>query len=344
VRVTSASVTVAAVDRVVAVEDPVLRNLQITVAYGRMAADFSRLVDRSNLSWCGFGTWASEGVGGAIRHHQTDQSLVLRLMRAVRRCGYPEIARKAAAAFAEGNLSVFDHIGRAFAGFHEALTSPQAGAVDRFVAGLPRAEAPSAGTSVDLTVSPEVGLADGFGAYVQAGDMATDTAEGRARRAQLVFYGNLSLAYLEQARLQAPIEAAFTSVLGGCLAGRRAARQVAARLVTETMLELQLGDEELRPGRPLPDLDGRRFPAELLDLDPELFERFAAVLTPSDAHHARDADDWTSLRDRLRYTGAMMRSRQQAAGLFGRAPFSDEERELIDAGTVPTRLAAKDPG
>lgn len=74
----SVSVTVADVDRIVAVDDPVLRNLQLTVAYGRMAADFAELVDRDNLSWCGFGTWASEGVGASIRHHQTDQSIVLR--------------------------------------------------------------------------------------------------------------------------------------------------------------------------------------------------------------------------------------------------------------------------
>lgn len=340
----SVSVTVADVDRIVAVDDPVLRNLQITVAYGRMAADFAELVDRENLSWCGFGTWASEGVGASIRHHQTDQSIVLRAMRVIRRRGYPEIARTAAAAFADGNRSVFDHIGRGFAGFHEAITATEPGAMDRFFADLPGPERPRAGTTVDVAFHPDVGLADGFAAYREVLVTPAADAAGRSRRAQLVCLGNLCLAHVEQVRLQGPIEDAFSSVLGRCLAGRRAARAAAARLVTETILELRLGPEEFRPGRPMPDLDGRRFPADLVDLDPASFERFAEVVVPATARQAPDADDWTSLRDRLRYIGALMRSRQQAPALLGEMPFTEAEREQIEAGTVPDRLAARDPG
>ena len=69
--------------------------------------------------------------------------------------------------------------------------------------------------------------------------------------------------------------------------------------------------------------------SDAINLDPVLFERFTEVVAPPDARDAPDADDWTSLRDRLRYIGALMRSRQQAPDLLGQAPFTEAERELL---------------
>ena len=317
-------VTVNQVDAIVAEPDPVLRNLQISLAYGRMGADFAEQVDAVNLSWCGFGAWASEGVGRAIRHHQTDQSLVLRSFRWLAPTHYAEVAVVAAEAFAWGNRRVFEHIGRAFAGFHTAMHDDT---MDDFLAGLTVEEA----VDVDLVLHPPLGLPDAFRAYREAA-----TEDDPRRRAQLVAVANLAVAYVEQVRLQQPIEVAFEALLPGRLR-RPLTEKLMARLLTETTLTLPLGDEELRPGRRMRGLAGRTWPDDLRELDLDLFDRFREVT----AHDRPDADDWRSLKDRLRYIGALMRSRQQATALFDRLPFTPAEIDEIDAGRVPDGLTAK---
>lgn len=323
------TLTVRQVDEIVAQTDPVLRNLQISVAYGRLGEDFAKRVDDRNLSWCGFGTWASEGVGSAIRHHQTDKSRVLRCFRAAMPRHYAKVAVVAAAAFAEGNRLVFDDIGRAFARFHAAVDEGPA-AVDALLADLP-AEAPE---KVDLVLDPPVGLADAFRAYRAAAD-----EEDLGRRAQLVALANLHVAYVEQVRLQQPIVDAFGALLTGPFR-RGITDTLMARLLTETTLTLPLGAERIRPGRRMPRLLGRTWPDDLAVLDPALFAPFAAVL----ARDRPDADDWRSLKDRLRYIGALMRSRQQAPELFAERPFTPDQIAQIEAGVVPDELRAKDVG
>jgi hypothetical protein len=327
------TLTVSQVDSIAAETDPVLRNLAITVAYSRLATDFAERVDRRNLSWCTFGAWASEGVGGAIRHHHTDKTRVLRLLRGILPHRYPTIAENAAAAFARGNQSVFGHIGRAFAGFHEAVDDPAPGAMARFLATLPDEPATP---EVDVRFDPPVGLAAGFELY----DRARAATDERCR-AQLIAAANLRLACVEQTRLQEPIEAAFSCALSGRWARRHVARWLVARLFTETALSMRLGDEVVRPRSPLPDHDGRRWPADLVELDAALFEPFAAVLPAPGTSRAPDSKDWTSLRDRLRYTAALMRSRQQADELVGRCPFEPDVVADIDAGVVPASLTPK---
>jgi hypothetical protein len=319
--------TVNQVDAIVAEPDPVLRNLRISVAYGRMGTDFADRVDRRNLSWCGFGTWASEGVGRAIRHHQTDRSLVLRTFRRLAPRHYAGVAVVAADAFARGNCLVFDHIGRAFAGFHAAMDDARSVAMDDFLAALP-VEEPE---GVDLEMAPPLGLPDAFRAY-----LAAIGEDDPRRRAQLVALANLCVAYVEQVRLQEPIETAFASLLP---AGWRRphAEMVLARLLTETTLTLPLGDETVRPGRRMPRLEGRSWPADLTDLDADLFGRFGDLTS----NHRPEADDWRSLRDRLRYIGGLMRSRQQARGLFEERPFTSAQIDEIEAGQVPEALRPK---
>lgn len=327
-----ARVTVAMVDEIVAEPDPVLRNLLITVAYGRMAEDFAERVDAANLSWAAFGTWASEGVGGAIRHHQTDQSLVLRCLRRVMPRKYPVIAEVAADAFARGNRSVFDHIGRAFAGFHLAIDDEDPVTLRRFLARLPGVEEPAPEARVDLELDPPVGLSDGFGLYAEAaGELVP------RRRAQLIAAANLCLAYVEQVRLQEPVDTAFTSLLPGRRVRHPLVRYAVARLFTEGVLKLRIGDETFRPGRRLWPRRAPLRPPDLEPLDPALFGRFGRVVSRW-RWWGPDADDWRSLADRLRSIAALMASRQQATGLLRRRPFSEDQISLIDQGVVPADL------
>jgi hypothetical protein len=327
------SVSVEQVDEIVALDDAVLRNLKITLAYGRMGRDFAARVDDRNLSWCTFGTWASEGVGSAIRHHETDKSIPLRLLRAVRRSTYPTIARAAARAFAEGNQRVFDDIGRAFAAYFEALAveDDDPTAVPRFLADLPPFPT---GADIDLTLTPPPGLREGFDAYEQA--RRTDDPR---RRAELVCFANLCLAHVEQVRLQAPIVAAFGAVVPPSWLKKDHLTRLADRFVTEMILKIRIDGKRYRPGWRVPKRGGRRFPEDLTDLDVPLFAVFdrAGVMTGrrSDMPHA---NHWRSLRDRLTYIGALMRSLQQMRALIGPLPLTPGQIEAIDRGEVPPCL------
>jgi hypothetical protein len=320
-------VTIDEIDAIAALPDDRSeeRNLRITVAYADLASDFADLVDERNCNWCSFGTWASEGAGRAIRGEQTERSWLLRSMRRWHPA-YPHMVEIASLAFATGNRLVFEDIGRAFAEFHLALGEGDA-AVAAF---LDRLAPPVDLDTVDVAFDPPVGLRAGFEAYLEA------MAASGPRRAQLIFLANLCMAYVEQANVQAPLLDAFASIIPDLLKRHRGTRllaqRIAARVVTETTLELQIADEHFRPGRRLPALAGVLYPPDLVDLDPERFGRFELVL--SRGRRVPDADDWTSLRDRLRYIGALMRSRQQRPDLIRGCPFTPERRAEIRAGSL----------
>ena len=59
------TVEVEEVRRIAGLPDPVIRNLQITECYSRLAA---AIADRhAGANWCTFATWASRQAGGTIR-------------------------------------------------------------------------------------------------------------------------------------------------------------------------------------------------------------------------------------------------------------------------------------
>ncbi|TVL99981.1 MAG: hypothetical protein CV087_15775 [Candidatus Brocadia sp. WS118] len=62
------------VDRIAAIQDPIIRNLQITQCYHELSAV---LAERTRLSanWCTFATWASKQAGQTIRTEDLVRSL-----------------------------------------------------------------------------------------------------------------------------------------------------------------------------------------------------------------------------------------------------------------------------
>ena len=59
--------TVADVDRIAALADPVLRNLQITQCYCELSRAFAARTGGAPANWCTFATWASKQAGQTIR-------------------------------------------------------------------------------------------------------------------------------------------------------------------------------------------------------------------------------------------------------------------------------------
>src|SRR3990172_5182182 len=66
--------TVAEVDRIASLADPVIRNLQITQCYHELSA---ALAERTGLSanWCTFAAWASRQAGQTIRKEDLVRAL-----------------------------------------------------------------------------------------------------------------------------------------------------------------------------------------------------------------------------------------------------------------------------
>jgi hypothetical protein len=132
------------IDRIAAIANPVIRNLEITYCYSRLAAAFAARGDEG-ANWCAYATWASRQAGRTIRGEDLLEHLERKLgesrwlmhpiatlgRRLVRRGlfqGETRIGRmtaelhtpfdafeSASDAVARGNLKVFEEIGLEFA-------------------------------------------------------------------------------------------------------------------------------------------------------------------------------------------------------------------------------------
>jgi hypothetical protein len=240
--------TIAHVDAIAAITDPVIRNLCITQCYHELSQVMAERLTGAN--WCTFATWASKQAGQSIRREDleravdglggvgTARSLVDELTAALRTLGAtvgldrvhgtlwrladPKAAAvRAGAAVARGNLKVFAEIAREFARFIEAgLIHPTADAhaLDAFLAGLRAGEPPDG----------QAHLRSAFSHYRRALDSA-DAQES----AQWMLLANLEIGFHEQTRLQPEIREALDAAVPN------------ARALTDALLQ------EFVPGRSL---------------------------------------------------------------------------------------------
>ena len=218
------------VERVAAIADPALRNLQITQAYHELSATAAaRLGQVAN--WCTFATWASKQAGRTIRKEDLQRSLeaafrssptaataasevttqasriganiaVSESLASVWSVVDPTAALdRASAAVARGNLRVFEEIGGEFARFDVECgpdASFDADTLDRFVERLEPGEPPDG----------QRYLRQAFARYHRA-RFEVDPQT----RAQLVLLANLEIGFHEQTRLQPEIAEALDAAV-----------------------------------------------------------------------------------------------------------------------------------
>jgi hypothetical protein len=220
--VTAASPTVADVERITAVGDPVLRNLQITQCYCELSREFAARTGGAPANWCSFATWASKQAGQTIRKEDLRRAFERvftrspdaesvgnaavealadlsarrgrdRVWDALWPALLPDCAfERASDAVARGNRRVFEEIGREFARF---LALP-ATELETFPEGLRPGDPPD-GQSY---------LRQAFTAYT-----AAFHEEDLRARAQLILLANLAIGWHEQTRLQPEISEALDS-------------------------------------------------------------------------------------------------------------------------------------
>ncbi len=220
--------TVDEADRISALSDPIIRNLQITQCYYELSCSMRELVGRG-ANWCTFATWASKQAGQTIRGedllkayealvdrspeisvglevilghavpfaHRPD---VLALREALRRALNPEEAfQRASDAVARGNKKVFEEIGREFARFVATFATEDAFDAEktaRFCDALRPGDPPD-GQRL---------LREAFNAYY-LGRFHADEKQ----KAELIFLANLLIGLHEQTRLQPEITEALNA-------------------------------------------------------------------------------------------------------------------------------------
>ena len=251
----------ADVERIAALTDPVVRNLQITQCYSELSAAFGERVG-GDANWCTFATWASRQAGQTIRkedlsrtferifgespdaeaarHEAVDAIAAVgrepeRASDAARLAIQPRDAfDRASDAVARGNRKVFEEIGLEFSRFLALVDG--GGAIDpsafqAFSDSL-RAGDPPDGQGY---------LRQAFGAYAQVlGESDADA------RAELMLFGNLAIGYHEQTRLQPEIAEALDAPLAEPVRLRRDLLKLLAKTGLGAAFRLLL---RLLPGR-----------------------------------------------------------------------------------------------
>jgi hypothetical protein len=220
---TASAPTTAEVRRIAAIASPVIRNLEITECYARLAAAFAARSEGPGANWCTYATWASRQAGSTIRGEDLlddsqrllaegrwllhpVQTIWRRLLRRGLLQPGTRIGRltaelhtpldaigRASDAVARGNLKVFTEIG-----FEFARRLEQDEPLERFLEGLTEGEPPE-GQRL---------LRQAFTHYEQ------QRAERDPKRhAELGVLASLEIGLHEQTRLQEQIRDALNAPL-----------------------------------------------------------------------------------------------------------------------------------
>jgi hypothetical protein len=366
-------ITADDINEIVAIEDPVLRNLWITQSYADFASRLGAAIDPTNHTWCGFAVWASATAGQSIREEELPTAVseiitgkhefridavndqirrhpVLRFLRRLERVHLLDAVHGAldnvSAHIAHGNTLVYAELAPLFVAFLDCL-------------GVGQPTENDVNAALDRAAADPIddGLRTAFHWYWLA-TRATDDTE----RAHAILAGNVLAVAHEQQRLQDDIAASLNAgvstagqVLGellprwvpdflGRLIRGPVAREV-ERLIddvwdsitTELLMTLRVPGATLRLFDDVPPGSGGvLFPtalATLTEVPPDSV--FGTWDRTNGTGTPSGARDWAVLGQRMNYIVNLFRSRQQDASLAD-APFSAEQLATMQAGTVPS--------
>jgi hypothetical protein len=372
---------VAGIAAIAAIRNRVIRNLEITQCYADLS-EALRARTGDAADWCTFATWASRQAGSTIRGEdlldrferrlgqkarllaplQSFKRMLLRkglfepetrLGRVVAAVHSPfDAFERASDSVAEGNLKVFEEIGREFARFLASVPVDTRADSQEFLAFAAEFRPGPPPEGQDF-------LKEAF-AYYQQEHEADATA-----RASRILLANLKIGLHEQTRLQPQIIAAVDAPLTtaadlgarvlevlfprshrwprlvrrptvaviGWLAAtvRREAAKITRAVVTESMMVLALPSTVLALGRnldaPIPAVfNGTVHPA---------LDSFVKDYDPCGPGSGNcGAKDWCDLQQRMHYILHLFRAYAQDRSLFTR-PFTSAQIAHFRNGIVP---------
>jgi hypothetical protein len=342
--------------RIAAIENPVIRNLEITECYAQLAAVMAtRAPGCSN--WCTYATWASRQAGATIRGEDLVDELERELGRdaelahplaslwrwLLRRGLFQrqtslgrlmadlhtpfDAFERASDAVADGNRKVFTEIGVHFARYlHEtdASLGADSAAFESFLDGFTPGDPPDG----------QRYLRQAFTRY-----QLQHSAPDPRQRAQSIVLANLEIGLHEQMRLQPQIGAAIDAAiqqrdLGWRLLRRKLQRKLSELsrvVITRRLMVLTLPGAVLALGRNL-DMP---FPEQLRSPDdPELVALLARYEPVPPALDDCAAHDWSELTQRMHYIAHLFRAFHEDPQLAA-PPFTPQQVAQFRAGSVP---------
>jgi len=358
------------VRRIVAIENPVIRNLEITECYSQLSAAFTAR-SGEGANWCTYATWASRQAGSTIRGEDLVASLERKLpqgrwvlhplatlgRRLVRRGLFQRETRLgrltaelhtpfdafelASGAVARGNLKVFEEIGLEFARY---LNGEQT--LERLRPGDPP--------------KGQRYLRQAFTRYDRLRLERDPTM-----RMELAVLANLEIGFHEQTRLQPEIREALdaayrtpedlgrralvavvpgatrwwavirrpaAAVAGAVAAGsQRSATRLAREVITESFMVMSLPGRVLALGANLSD----PYPEPLVKpVDRDLLELLARFEPMPPALDDCGVRDWSELDQRMHYIAHLFRAFHLNPQLTG-LPFTRAQVATFGRGVVP---------
>jgi hypothetical protein len=224
--------TIEDIVRIAGINDPVIRNLNITQGYYELSQAMSKYTD-GNPNWCTFAVWASKQAGQSIRkedlprtfenlfHNSPEITLMLDKLSQysdviknlpevkavssfiIKFLNPDSVFEHSAQAVAEGNKKVFAEIGGEFARFLSVFKSENDFTeenINQFCSSFKPGDPPDG----------QQMLKDAFTSYFEARKQTNEKV-----KAEMILYSNLLIGYHEQTRLQPQIvealNAAFTN-------------------------------------------------------------------------------------------------------------------------------------
>jgi hypothetical protein len=309
--------------RIAAVGDPVIRNLQITECYSRLAAAVAG-TSVAGANWCTFATWASRQAGRTIRGEDLLDRLERELGRDAEllhpiRSFWRWLLRR-------GLLRPDTRLGRLVRVLHTPFDAIEL-AGDAVARG-------------NLKVFAEIGLV--FARWLDDGGIPAEPAllhRAFTRLAdpaepELVVLANLEIGLHEQTRLQPEIQEAMEAavaprkrqrILGWPL--QRQLTRLSRELITESFMVLSFPGAVLSLGthldRPLTEPANDELRALLADYEP---------VPP--AVDDCGAKDWSVLDQRMHYIAHLFRAYHED-GELASPPFTPAQVERLRAGELP---------
>lgn len=222
--------TVKDVEEIAGIEDPVIRNLNITQGYYELSQAMSKYTD-GNPNWCTFAVWASKQAGQSIRkedlirtfenlfHNSPEITLLLNTLSqhsaviknlpevkavssfTIKFLNPDSVFKHSAQSVAEGNKIVFSEIGGEFARFLSVFKSEE-NFTEKNISKF---------CSAFKTGNPPDGqqmLKDAFTSYFEARKQADEKL-----KTEMILYSNLLIGYHEQTRLQPKILKALDAAI-----------------------------------------------------------------------------------------------------------------------------------
>ena len=348
----------------------VLRNLQVTQGYYRLARGLRNMMSTRNVNWLVFATHASKTAGQALRHELLPKPLKSLMIRvagfdnthlylndALRATPQAESrdSRLAAALLkvsnlvSAGNLLVFIELSTPFMLFIKTFANDWSYDEEKISAFL----------KVHLRPGPfEKGgqdyLKEAFDAFYKARFETNDK-----RKSEYILRANLLIGVHEQTHLQPYIKEALAVPLevfidaeateesaDGQVGGiskrlqkktTEISRELVLKAATRMWMSFSLPTRDLRLGKDVVAPTGMmNFPAELIAIEDSRTKELVALFDTSlNTLSGSAASNWGNLADRMSFVVDFFRSYQQYKKLFD-PPFHPDQAEAIVSGHYPS--------